>query len=117
MSAVGVVHCVPMYLLVVVSQLGEHFVVRCYDFSSGETKEAARPDPEGDAALIKEFKVCAVAFPVVSKFLKSYLFLNPPTVAEEKAQVYSWRLEGAVSFLSVTSVTKRGSFPYGACTS
>lgn len=68
--AIGVVHCNPMYLLVVVSQLSERFVVRCHDFLSGETKEAARPDPREDAALIKELKVCAVAF-----YLQANLFL------------------------------------------
>lgn len=47
----------PMYLLAVVSQWHDSLVVRCYDFLSGETRQAERTDPDRDAALILEFQV------------------------------------------------------------
>ncbi|CAM9389734.1 unnamed protein product [Scytosiphon promiscuus] len=46
----------PMYLLVVVSQWHDALVVRCYDFISGESRQAESPDPAKDSALISEFE-------------------------------------------------------------
>lgn len=47
----------PKYLLVVVSQWHEALVVKCYDFLSGAIRQAERPDPTQDAALLLEFQV------------------------------------------------------------
>lgn len=46
-----------MHLYVVVSQWHDSLVVRCYDFVTGETKEAARLAPDEDALLVDELKV------------------------------------------------------------
>ncbi|CAM9463487.1 unnamed protein product [Ectocarpus sp. 6 AP-2014] len=46
----------PMYLLVVISQWHDALVVRCYDFISGEIRQAERLDRSRDSALISEFK-------------------------------------------------------------
>eukprot|EP00903_Cladosiphon_okamuranus_P016164 g14917.t1 len=46
----------PKYLLVIVSQLHDAFVVKCYDFVSGAIRQAERPDPDRDAALLLEFQ-------------------------------------------------------------
>lgn len=46
-----------MLLLVGVSQYHERLIFRCYDFESGDVREAPRSDPAADAALIQEFKV------------------------------------------------------------
>eukprot|EP00752_Nemacystus_decipiens_P014608 g13008.t1 len=46
----------PKFLLVVVCQWHDALVVRCYDFLSGVIREAERPDPDRDAALLLEFK-------------------------------------------------------------
>lgn len=48
-----------MHLHVMVSQWHDSLVVRCYDFVTGETKEAARLDPDEDVLLVDEFKVGA----------------------------------------------------------
>lgn len=58
--ATGTVHRNPMLLLVVVSQWHNQLVFRCYDFASGETREAERPDYGTDAELIRELKVTQV---------------------------------------------------------
>lgn len=47
----------PKHLLVVVSQWHDALVVRCYDFLSGAIRQAERPDPDRDSALLLEFKV------------------------------------------------------------
>eukprot|EP00904_Undaria_pinnatifida_P012539 jgi/Undpi1/8415/HiC_scaffold_25.g10883.m1 len=55
-SAVGTVYCNPVHLLVTVSQWHRALRVRCYDFLSGETREAKRPAPDEDAEIIMEFQ-------------------------------------------------------------
>lgn len=58
----GKVYCQPMLLLVVVSQCHTRLVVRCYDFDSGEVREAERPDVAADAALIEDFRVTSKCY-------------------------------------------------------
>ena len=50
-------YCNPVHLLVTVSQWHRALRVRCYDFLSGETREAKRPAPDEDAEIIMEFQV------------------------------------------------------------
>lgn len=50
-------HCDARFLMVEISQWHQVLIFRCYDFDSGEIREAARLDPETDAALIEDFKV------------------------------------------------------------